>query len=216
MSSQAGLSKHFSDLISGIIAAVIPLLGVVYFCSLVLLHRNAQRHPRTFKNKTGLRLHRYGPVFYAFLVCSSLIEIGFASWLLLQYHHNNNPPSSPTRNGVRVVLFDGCWTALTAGLYTAFFLHPEWYQHPVASIGMQATWLLVTWILWILGTSLLNAALPSLFMGGTCFTVVYCGQMQALFAFSVLEIVTLTIGMLTIVSLAWQSTRDIFRTKPLP
>jgi hypothetical protein len=92
MSSNTGRSKHFSNLISGVIAAVTPMLGMFYFCSLVLLYRNAQRHPRTFKNKTGLRLQRYGPgrhtscvftvssfndhpAFYAFLVCSSLAEV---------------------------------------------------------------------------------------------------------------------------------------------
>lgn len=129
-----------------------------------------------------------------------LAQIGLASWLLLQYHHNNNSPSSSARNGVRIVLqvhplllftdesadvlgirFDACWTAVTAVLYTAFFLHPSWSQQSIASIGAQATWLLLTWILWVSGASLLNTALPSLFTGGTCITVVYCGQMQSLF-----------------------------------
>ncbi|KIM80420.1 hypothetical protein PILCRDRAFT_73177 [Piloderma croceum F 1598] len=209
-------SKHFSNLISGVIAAVTSVLAVFYFCSLGFLYRNAQQHPRTFKNKTGLRLQRYGPGFYAFLVGSSLAEIGLASWLLLQYHHNNNSPSSSARNGVRIVLFNACWTAVTAVLYAAFFLHPSWSQQSIASIGAQATWLLLTWILWVSGASMLNTALPSLFTGDTCITVVYCGQLQSLFALSVLEIFTLTIGMLAIVWLAWLSTRHILHTKTLP
>jgi len=212
MSSETEPTKRFSNLISGVITTITFILVLVYFGSLTFLYR----HRRPFKNKAGLQLHRYGPVFYAFLVCGSLIEVAIASWLLLQYRHNNNTPNSGTKNGVRLILFSACWTAVTASLYTAFFLHPDWYQHPIASIGTQGTWVLVTWIFWILGTSLLNTALPSVFVGGTCATVVYCRAMQTLFGFSVLQIFALTIGVLTAALLAWQSTREIMRPKLLP
>jgi len=179
------------------------------------MYRNAQRHPRDFKTKSGQRLQYYCPVFYASLVFSSLAEISLASWLLLEYRYNSNSPNSTTESGIQVILFSACWTAVTAGLYTCLFLHPNWYRHPVASIGAQAIWLLGTWTPWVSGTSVLNTAIPSLFVGGTCVTVIYCRQLQTLFAFSVLEILALTIGMLTMILLAWQSTRDILRPSRL-
>jgi len=38
-----------------------------------------------------------------------------------------------------------------------------------------------TWILWIVGTGLVDAALPSLLVKGNCRDIVYCGQIRTLF-----------------------------------
>lgn len=46
-------------------------------------------------------------------------------------------------------------------------------------------------------------------MGGSCDGVVYCGQLQMLFALAVVQILTLTFGMLVITWLVWQSARSI-------
>lgn len=73
MSSDTNRSKQFSILISGVIAAVIPVLALLYICVLVALYRNAQRHPRIFKTKSGIRLQRYGPGWFNILCLSALL-----------------------------------------------------------------------------------------------------------------------------------------------
>jgi len=77
--------------------------------------------------------------------------------------------------------FSACWTVLTAGTYTLLFLHPTWSKHPASSIGAQAIWIFLSWLFWIVGSGILNSAVPSLLVKGSCSGVVYCGQIRALF-----------------------------------
>jgi hypothetical protein len=146
---------------------------------------------------------------YVFLLAVSLAEVADATWLLLQFRFNNNAPDPITRSGVRFLLFSACWTTVTSGTYTLFFLDPLWSRHPIASIGTQAIWVLVTWVFWVAGAGLFNKSLPRLFMSGSCDGVVYCGQLQMLFALAVVQILTLTFGMLVITWLVWQSARSL-------
>ncbi|KAI9570625.1 hypothetical protein HD554DRAFT_2083616 [Boletus coccyginus] len=208
-SPDASKSRMYSSAISSVIAAVTPMLALIYFCPLYLLYRHSKRHPRTLNKVSGLRIQQYGPLIYIFLLFSSLAEVADATWLLLQYKYNNNAPDSMTRTGVRFLLFAGCWTTVTSGTYTLFFLDPLWSRRPVASIGTQAVWVLVTWVFWVAGTGVLNKSLPSLFMDDSCVGVVYCGQLQALFALSMLQIFTLTFGMIVISWLVWRSARYV-------
>ena len=75
--------------------------------------------------------------------------------------------------------FAGCWTTITSGTYTLFFLDPIWSRRPIASVGTQAVWVLVTWVFWVAGTSLLDKSSP-VFTTYSCEGVVYCGQLKAL------------------------------------
>jgi len=190
------------------------MLALIYFCALFWSFRHSQRHPRPLNKLSGVRLQRYGPVVYAFLVFGSLAETAVAAWLLLQYRFNNNYPSVATRTGIRFILFCACWTVMTAGAYTLLFLHPVWSKHAISSIGAQAIWIFMTWLFWIFGAAIVNSDLPGLLATGLCDGLVYCGQIQALFALAVLEILTLTMGMVTVMWLAWQSGRDILRPAP--
>jgi hypothetical protein len=70
---------------------------------------------------------------------------------------------------------------LTGTTCTLLFLHPTYATHPIVSIGAQALWILLSWIFWVVGATVVNAALPILLTGGSCFGLVYCGQLQALF-----------------------------------
>ncbi|KAI6042487.1 hypothetical protein EDC04DRAFT_2658382 [Pisolithus marmoratus] len=201
-------SRMYSSAISSIIAAVTPMLALIYFCPLYLLYRHSKRNPRPLNKMSGTRMQQYGPLVYVFLLFNSLAGIADATWLLLQYKYNNNAPDPMLRSGVRFLLFAGCWTTVTSGTYTLFFLDPIWSRRPVASIGTQAVWVLVTWVFWVSGTGLLDKSSP-LFTSFSCDEVVYCGQLKALFAVAVIEILTLTFGMLVIGWLVWQSARSI-------
>lgn len=84
-------SRMYSSAISSIIAAVTPMLALIYFCPLYLLYRHSKRHPRTLNKVSGLRIQQYGPrkfllvvvalwltrapVIYVFLLFSSLAQV---------------------------------------------------------------------------------------------------------------------------------------------
>lgn len=78
------------------------------------------------------------------------------------------------------VRFSGCWTILVVGSYLLLFLHPKLSKTPIASVGVQGVWICLTWILWIVATAYLNAVLPFVTVYSEC-TLVYCGQLKALF-----------------------------------
>jgi len=150
-------------------------------------------------------------VVYAFVVVSSLIEVAISSWLILQYRIIHNSPSVEGRAGIRLLLFTACWTTLTSGAYTILFLHPIWSTHPVSSIGAQTVWIFLTWLLWVAGAATIDTAFPAPLVTGSCTGIMHCSQLQTLFAFSVLQILVLTAGMITLVWLARRSTRNIVR-----
>lgn len=77
--------------------------------------------------------------------------------------------------------FTSCWTIITASVASFLFIHPDWSRQPISSIGSQALWIFITWILWILSAGLLNAAVPSLLVKRSCANIVYCGQIRSLF-----------------------------------
>lgn len=97
-------SRMYSSAISSVIAAVTPMLALIYFCPLYLLYRHSKRHPRTLNKVSGLRIQQYGPrkcqtlvplmaaalwltrvlVIYIFLLFTSLAQVDsftFVSWI---------------------------------------------------------------------------------------------------------------------------------------
>ncbi|KAF9463917.1 hypothetical protein BDZ94DRAFT_1257757 [Collybia nuda] len=233
--SEKSRTAYLSNTTSSLIGCMIPILALLYLSIVSWIHRYSQRHLRPLNKVSSVRLQRYAPLLYIYIVLSSLVELALTSWLLLQYRFHHNFPNTRTRTSVRLLLFAACWTTLTAGVYSVLFLHPIWSKHPVSSVGAQTLWVSVTWLIWIVGTALLNSSVPSLLLHVRCSDVVYCGQIQALFgdmhgpfqlriftdacvsvAVSVLETLTLTGGMITLIWLAWQSTRGIMHEGTLP
>lgn len=54
-------SRMYSSAISSVIAAVTPMLALIYFCPLYLLYRHSRRYPRTLNKVSGIRIQQYGP-----------------------------------------------------------------------------------------------------------------------------------------------------------
>ncbi|KAK2460253.1 hypothetical protein APHAL10511_007642 [Amanita phalloides] len=144
---------------------------------------------------------------YLYLVVISLVEAAFASWLLLQYHYNHNYPRVETRTGTYAILFSACWTTVTAGAYALLFIEPTWSTHSVASVGAQAIWVFFTWLSWIISSGLIDASVPSALVKARCAGVVYCLQIQLMFAFSVVQTLSLTAALGVLAWVIWQSTR---------
>ncbi|KAJ3916216.1 hypothetical protein F5877DRAFT_47061 [Lentinula edodes] len=171
----SGTSKFSSNLTS-IISFLATIVGVFYFSMLLWVVNLFRTQPRVFKRDYSRHLQRYAPFFYVFMVINSLVEAACASWLLVQYIHQQSFPDSPSRSALQLIIFCSCWTLFTAGFLTILFMHPTWSTHPVASVGSQTIWVIVTSGLWVAGVTILACELPA-----QCISVAYCGQIRALF-----------------------------------
>ncbi|KXN80751.1 hypothetical protein AN958_07222 [Leucoagaricus sp. SymC.cos] len=209
-------NSYTTTALTSILACAIPMIALIFLATISWALRYSMKNPRPINKVSGYRLQRYAPLFYIFLFLASLAEIATSSWLLCQYEYHRNYPNLGTRTGVTFLLFVACWTSVTAGVYSVLFIHPVWSQYSISSVGSQVLWIFVTWILWIVGSGLINAAVPSLLVKGSCANIVYCGQVRSLFALGVLESLTLTSSMLVVILLAWQSTRDILKPVDVP
>ncbi|KAF8150094.1 hypothetical protein B0H34DRAFT_666609 [Crassisporium funariophilum] len=174
-------TSYLSSTSTGLIACLTLMIGLMYLVVLSWAWRYGKTNPRPLNKTSGVRVQRWAPVVYVFLVLTSLAEVAITSWLVLQYRWNHNYPNLQIRTAAALLLFASSWTTLSAGAYTLLFLHPTWYRHPVASIGAQAIWIFVTWLFWVVGAGLVNAAIPGLMDKGLCQGVVYCAQIRSLF-----------------------------------
>ncbi|KAF9037690.1 hypothetical protein BJ165DRAFT_569011 [Panaeolus papilionaceus] len=192
---------------TSLIACVTPMIALMYMFVLSWTYRYAQSNPRPLNKSSSLKIQRYAPAAYIFLVLSGLAEVAIASWLILQYRFNRNYPNIETSTSARLLLFASSWTVLTGGAYSLLFLHPTWSKRPISSIGAQAIWIFVTWLFWVVGAGLVNRALPTLVDQAACSQIVYCGQIRALFGVAIMESLILTGGMAAMLWLAWQSAK---------
>ncbi|KAL4260635.1 hypothetical protein AB1N83_008056 [Pleurotus pulmonarius] len=210
----AARSARFSKAVSGATAGIIAILAILYLCAVCWSYRLLLRTPRPLNKAIGVKLQRYAPVVYGFLVFSSLAELGVSSWLLAQYRFNHNAPNDTIVTSLGLLIFCSCWTAITGGVFTVLFIHPVWSTTPWASLGVQGLWVISTWAFWVAGAAITNSALPALFSRGICYGLVYCKHIQTLFALSVLELLVLASGMAIVMWLAWHSTRQILLSAP--
>ncbi|KIL58506.1 hypothetical protein M378DRAFT_15490 [Amanita muscaria Koide BX008] len=214
-SSNTGLdtsqTSYYSTTFTMIIACLIPLVALMYIAVFSWVYHRAKQNPKALNKATGRVIDRYAPLVYLYLLCLSVIEVGFSSWILLQYRVNQNYPSVEAQTGTTTLLFSACWTTITAGIYAILFIHPTWSSYLISSVGAQAIWVFVTWLLWIISSGMINAAVPSALVKGTCDGVVYCRQIQWMFALSVVQTLSLTAALGVLAWMAWQSTRGVIQ-----
>ncbi|KJA16178.1 hypothetical protein HYPSUDRAFT_301973 [Hypholoma sublateritium FD-334 SS-4] len=199
--------SYLTSTTTTLIACIVPIIAIMYILLLSWTYQYSQRNPRPLNKTSGLRLQKYAPGVYVFLVLTSLSEVALASWLVLQYRFNHNYPTVQFRTGTRLILFTSVWTSITGGAYTLLFLHPSWSKHPVSSVGAQAIWVFTTWLFWVVGVSIVNPSVANLLDKGSCEIVAYCSQIRGLYGVALVEIFTLTIGMAIMIWLAWESAR---------
>ncbi|ESK86726.1 hypothetical protein Moror_15216 [Moniliophthora roreri MCA 2997] len=198
-------SMRISKTLTSVVSFLVVVMAILYTAAFLWMYRCSREHSRPLNKKSGKMLQQYAPYVYMFIVFNALAELGTSAWLLTQYRLFQNYPNEHTYTSVKLLLFSNCWTVLVDGAYTLLFLHPSWSGHPVSSVGAQLIWVTMTWVFYVAGAALLNHALPLLFLRGICTSVVYCSQLQALFALTVIQILVLTGGGVTLVWLAWQS-----------
>ncbi|KAJ3822351.1 hypothetical protein F5880DRAFT_691194 [Lentinula raphanica] len=225
----SGISSFSSNLTS-VISFLTTILGVVYLLTLLWVINISRMQPRALKRDFSRHLQRYAPFVYIFIVLTSLVEVlslcrsyllildsfglfqaACAFWLLVQYVHQQSFPSSSSRSALHLVIFCSCWTLFTAGVSTILFIHPIWSTHPIASVGSQSVWVILTLCIWFTGTTVLACSLPSQFLDPTCDSLVYCGQMRVLFALSLLETIALTGATITMLWIVRLSIREALK-----
>jgi len=190
--------------VTSVVASITVISAMLYLIGLHLLSQRMPKDEKIMNKRTTFRLQRSAPFAYLLVVLSSLAEISVSSWLTAQYKFNHNYPNQQTRIAVYVTLSCACWTCVTTGIYLVLFIHPRWCEIPVISLGAQAVWIIFTWAFWITCTAVLNQNLPFIVESAHC-TLVYCGQLQALFALAVTQIVLLSLAMFVVVWLSWRS-----------
>ncbi|KAJ3712006.1 hypothetical protein C8R42DRAFT_688010, partial [Lentinula raphanica] len=206
----SGISS-FSSSLTSVISFLTTILGVVYLLTLLWVINISRMQPRVLKRDFSRHLQRYAPFVYMFIVLTSLVEAACAFWLLVQYVHQQSFPSSSSRSALHLVIFCSCWTLFTAGVSTILFIHPIWSTHPIASVGSQSVWVILTLCIWFTGTTVLACSLPSQFLDPTCDSLVYCGQMRVLFALSLLETIALTGATITMLWIVRLSIREALK-----
>ncbi|KAF9533956.1 hypothetical protein CPB83DRAFT_804982 [Crepidotus variabilis] len=210
-------APYITTTISSIAICLTLLIVLVYLAIFSWAYRAANQCPKALNTRFGVWLQRYAPGGYAFLVLSSLIIVDIAGWLVLQYRFNHNYPRSAVRMACHLLLFASCWTFLTALAYTVLFLYPAFSKHPISSIGAQVVWLFTTLLFWIIGAGILNGSVPGIIDKSQCEGIVYCFQIRLLFGMAVIESVLITVAIVAIVWLGWQSTRlAVHRTSLRP
>ncbi|KAF9447415.1 hypothetical protein P691DRAFT_671571 [Macrolepiota fuliginosa MF-IS2] len=215
-------TSYTSTTLTSIIACAIPMIALMFLAGISWVYHHSLQNPKAINKASGYQLQRFAPLFYIFIVLASLAEVAISSWLLLQWDYHHNYPNPRIRAGARYLLFTACWTTATASIFSFLFVHPRWSRYPISSIGSQALWVLVTWIIWIVGSGIVNAALPSLLVKGSCMNIIYCDQVRSLFGKRPLilqypiDSVALTLSMAVMIWRAWQSTRDVLHTPNTP
>ncbi|KAJ7081839.1 hypothetical protein B0H15DRAFT_853755 [Mycena belliarum] len=207
-----------SNLTSGltsILSCLIPVLAFLYIGGVFWTLDYAQRTRGPLEKMVAPLKHRYAPIAYAVVVLTGLVVIAIPSWILLQYSLQQNYPNIEARTAMRLVLFTACWTTVTAATFTILFVHPTWSKHPISSVGTQSIWMLFTWTFWVASAAVLSHAVPELFKKDACQNLVYCNHIRAVFAFSLLEIVVFTAGMVTMMWLAWRCAREVWNPSPI-
>jgi len=209
------MSPHSNTQVASAVTAVITILiSLAYIVGLYFLYRYAKKHPKALNRASSVYLQRYAPAVYVFLIFSSIVEIAVAAWLLVVFRNSAGYPNAGTRNGICLCLFTGCWTLICSSVYLLLFVHKTLSKHPIISIGAQGIWALVTWSLWVACAATLDGSLP-VATSGICVGVVFCGQLQTLFGFAIIEMMTFTFSMLVLGWLIWGRAREVFDT-PLP
>lgn len=213
-SGKLAVTMSANQTASAVVAVLTILLSLVYIVGLYYLYRYSGRYPRALNKASSVRLQKYAPMVWIFLIFTSIIEVAISAWILGVYRATGAYPSVEAWNGMILSLFSACWTLVFATIYLGLFMHPTLWQHPAVSVGSQAVWALITWCFWVACTAILNGALP-LATTGICLGIVHCSQIQALFAFAVIEMVTFTLAMFVLAYVMWRVVHEP-RNGPLP
>jgi len=144
---------------------------------------------------------RYGhPIIFTILILFSIVTLSDAAFLVSRFNSRHNFTNLGERDRVRFILFTSIWTLVTAPIYMVLFLVAP-VGHPLTSVASHLIYLFITWALWMSAASAITATLGG-GRGLDCGTqtlFVFCGQLNALEAFSWMIWIILTIAIFLVV-----------------
>ncbi|KIO33186.1 hypothetical protein M407DRAFT_241177 [Tulasnella calospora MUT 4182] len=147
--------------------------------------------PGTGYGKRGIR--RYHPILFGLISAIAIALIGLTAWMHHQYSASGLGGTSLTRR-LDFLIFLACWTALFAAAYIIFA-----HTGRFGAIGSHAShvfWLLITWIMWLIGAALYQHRMSQL---GCGLTHKMCLINRAIKALSWIEFALCFITMLIII-----------------
>lgn len=157
------------------------------------------------------RVQAYTIVF-GLTVLFSIIELAISAWLTARFDARLDYFSIAERDGTHFILFASLWTSV---LFITFFLgmfgmmarsRGDKVIRAITSNGFHVSFLLLTWIFWTAGA----ASITSVLGGGlNCSQTIfaYCGQLNAMEAFSWLIWILVTLATVAVLIQAINSTR---------
>ncbi|KAG9005475.1 hypothetical protein FRB90_010390 [Tulasnella sp. 427] len=103
----------------------------------------------TLYGGTGLR--RYHPILFGLITATAIALIGLTAWQHHQLSKYSYGGSGLTRR-LDFLIFLACWTTLFGAAYI-IFAHTGRFGR-LASHASHVFWLLITWIMWLIGAAL--------------------------------------------------------------
>ncbi|EKM58648.1 uncharacterized protein PHACADRAFT_207449 [Phanerochaete carnosa HHB-10118-sp] len=205
LSTDAILNRRTNGTVTAVVTVVALLCGAGYALGMWFLGRRWAHQARSKAFTLSKWPRRLVPAFHVCLTLTSLLETALDGWLLGQYHYTGRYATVGSRDGVRASLIAAVWTLVCSIAFTAMFLHPSLWRHPIASSGAQAIWILLTWCIWVAATATMTRALPLLSTKTRCAGAEYCGQLRTVFGLSLAEVLLLTLGMFGMARSFWKT-----------
>ncbi|KAF8630693.1 hypothetical protein AX15_002767 [Amanita polypyramis BW_CC] len=144
---------------------------------------------------------KYGhPIIFTILVIFSIVTLSDSAFLVSRFNSRHNFTNLGERDRVRYILFCSIWTLVTAPVFMVLFLVAP-VGHPLTSVASHLIYLFITWALWTGAASAITATLGG-GRGLNCGTqtlFVFCGQLNALEAFSWMIWIILTIAIFLVI-----------------
>ncbi|KAF5310219.1 hypothetical protein D9619_010257 [Psilocybe cf. subviscida] len=72
----ASRTAYLSSTVTTLIACIIPMVALMYLFLVSWAYRYSSKNPRPLNKGSAVRVYRYAPWAYIFLVILSLIEVG--------------------------------------------------------------------------------------------------------------------------------------------
>ncbi|KNZ72997.1 hypothetical protein J132_01510 [Termitomyces sp. J132] len=121
-----------------------------------------------------------------------------SAWLVSRYNAHHNFNSLSMRDRVRYTLFASLWTIVGSIFFILLFLHSA-TGSVMTSVAAHLIFLVLTWIIWVAAAASVTAMIGGGLNCSTQNTFVYCGQLNALEAFSWIIWILVTFALIVVI-----------------
>jgi len=145
------------------------------------------------------------PILFGLIILFSIIEMSISAWITSQYISLHNSPNTNTTTRVQFILFTSVWTIVLSIAYSIIF--QMWTYKPFAGTLSHFIFLIITWIFWLAAAASITTNLGGTLDCSTQNYFEYCGQLNAMLAFSWLIWILITVTLILILLSGIRSAR---------